>query len=148
MAQLHHLQGVPILVLDDDPDCLALLTFALRLEGAVVSATNSVAAAQTSFLAQPPQLVVSDLAMPGTTGYDFIAWLRALSPTVGGRVPVLALTAMASEADRQQALQAGFNEHLTKPVDLELLLLVLERLLQSAQSSQGLGEPESRAAVP
>ena len=148
MAQVYNLQGVPILVLDDDPDCLALLTFVLRLEGAVVSATNSVAAAQTSFLAAPPQLVVSDIAMPGTTGYDFIAWLRALSPAAGGRVPVLALTAMASEADRQQALDAGFNAHLTKPFDLELLLVVLKQLLQSAQSSPGLGEPEDSAAVP
>jgi CheY-like chemotaxis protein len=55
---------------------------------------------------------------------------------------------MASASDRQQALAAGFNEHLTKPVDLASLLLVLERLLQSAQSSQGLGEPESSAATP
>jgi DNA-binding response OmpR family regulator len=135
MAQVHDLQGVPILVIDDDPDCLALLTFALRLEGAVVSATNSVAAAQTSFFAQPPQLVVSDLALPDTTGYDLITWLRALSPAVGGRVPVLALTAMASEADRQQALDAGFNDHLTKPIDLESLVLVLKQLLQTVQPS-------------
>ncbi|MBD2072423.1 response regulator [Phormidium sp. FACHB-592] len=85
MALLNHLQGVPILVLDDDPDCLELLIFALGMEGAIVSAADCVAAAQTSFLAQPPQLVVSDLAMPGTTGYDFIAWLRALSPVAGGR---------------------------------------------------------------
>jgi CheY-like chemotaxis protein len=148
MAQPHDLQGVPILVLDDDPDCLALLTFALKLEGAVVSATNSVAAAQTSFFAQPPQLVVSDIAMPGTTGYDLIAWVRALSPAAGGRVPVLALTARASEADRQQALDAGFNEHLTKPADLALLLLVLEQLLQTAQTSQALGESEDSVSSP
>jgi CheY-like chemotaxis protein len=124
MAQLHDLQSVPILVLDDDPDSLALLTFRLRTEDAVVSAVDCVAAAQTSFLAQPPQLVVSDLAKAGTTGYDLIAWLRALSPAAEEQVPVLALTALASAADRQQALAAGFNEHLTKPVDLELLLLV------------------------
>ena len=80
--------------------------------------------------------------------YDFIAWVRGLSPTAGGRVPALALTAMAREADRQQALDAGFNEQLTKPVDLASLLLVLERLLQSAQPRQGRGEPESSAAAP
>ena len=148
MAQSHHLQGMPILVIDDDPDSLALLTFVLPMEGAVVRAVDCIAAAQTSFLAQPPPLVVSDLALPGTTGYDFIAWVRALSPAAGGRVPVLALTAMASEADRQQALAAGFNEHLTKPVDLALLLLVLEHLLQKAQSNQGLEAPESSASVP
>jgi CheY-like chemotaxis protein len=147
MSQLNYLQGVPVLVLDDDPDSLALLTFVLKTEGAVVSATDCVTAAQTSFLAQPPQLVVSDIAMSGTTGYDLIAWLRALSPAAGGRVPALALTAMASASDRQQALEAGFNEHLTKPVDLASLLLVLERLLQSAQSSQGLGKPEDSVAA-
>ncbi|MBD2072424.1 hypothetical protein H6F86_00550 [Phormidium sp. FACHB-592] len=54
---------------------------------------------------------------------------------------------MASQADRRQALDAGFNEHLTKPVDLELLLLVLKQLLQMAQSSQGLGELETRSTV-
>ncbi|CAA9400443.1 hypothetical protein AVDCRST_MAG94-5878 [uncultured Leptolyngbya sp.] len=132
-------------MVDDDPDSLALLTFVLRLEGAVVSAVDCVAAAQSSFFAQPPQLVVSDLAMPGTTGYDLIAWLRALSPAAGGQVPALALTAQASEADRQQALDAGFNGHLTKPVALELLLVVLKQLLQSAQPSPVLGEPEDSA---
>jgi CheY-like chemotaxis protein len=55
---------------------------------------------------------------------------------------------MASEADRQQALDAGFNEHLTKPVDLALLLLVLERLLQKAQSSQETEVLDSGASVP
>ena len=84
MAQLHDLQSVPILVLDDDPDSPALLSFRLRTEGAVVSAIDCVAAAQTSFLAQPPQLVVSDLTKAGTTSYDLIAWLRALSPAAGG----------------------------------------------------------------
>ena len=147
MAPSHHLQGVPILVIDDDPDSLALLTFVLRTEGAVVSAADCVAAAQTSFFAQPPQLIVSDIAMPDTTGYDLIAWVRALSPTAGGRVPALALTAMAREADRQQALDAGFNAHLTKPVDLASLLVVLEHLLQTAQTSPGLGEPEDSAAA-
>ena len=83
--------------------------------------------------------------MPGTTGYDLIAWLRALSPAAGGQVPALALTAQASEADRQQALDAGFNGHLTKPVALELLLVVLKQLLQSAQPSPVLGEPEDSA---
>ncbi|MBD2077283.1 response regulator [Phormidium sp. FACHB-592] len=147
MAPLHDLQGVSILVLDDDPDSLALLTFALRMEGAVVSAADCVAAAQTSFLAQPPQLVVSDIAMPGTTGYDLIAWLRGLSPAAGGQVPVLALTAQASAADRQQALAAGFNEQLTKPVDLALLLTVLKQLLQTAPPRPGLGEPEDSTAA-
>ena len=147
MAPLHDLQGVPILVLDDDLDSLALLTFVLRAEGAVVSAADCVAAAQTSFLAQPPQLVVSDIAMSGTTGYDLIAWVRALSPVAGGRVPAVALTAMAREADRQQALAAGFNDHLTKPVDLASLPLVLKQLLQTAQPSLELGEPEDIAAA-
>jgi len=133
MAQSNTLQGVPILVIDDDPDSLILTTFVLQQAGAVVSAVNCVEAAQTSFLAQPPQLVVSDLAMPNASGYDWIKWLRALSVAEGGRVPAIALTAMASSSDRQQALQAGFNEHLTKPVDLEQLLVRLEQLLPTAQ---------------
>jgi CheY-like chemotaxis protein len=85
MAQLHDLQSVPILVLDDDPDSQRCSRFRLRTEGAVVSAIDCVAAAQTSFLAQPPQLVVSDLTKAGTTSYDLIAWLERLVRQPGAK---------------------------------------------------------------
>ncbi len=141
MAQVHNLQGVPILVLDDDPDCLALFTFALRLEGAVVSATNSVAAAQTSFLAQPPQLVVSDLALPGTTGYDFIAWVRALSPAAGGRVPVLALTGHG-ERSRPSASLSGWIQRTSHEASRFSVTVAGARAL----AAEGSVQPGARSA--
>jgi len=101
------LKGVHILVIDDEPDSLALTTFVLASVGAAVTAVNCVAAAQTRFLAHPPQLVVSDLVMLGVAGYDFMAWVRTLSPADGGQVPTLALTALARLQDCQQSLQAG-----------------------------------------
>jgi CheY-like chemotaxis protein len=73
-----------------------------------------------------PDVVVSDIAMPGMDGYEFLQKLRELIPARGGReVPVIALTACASGQDRDLALQAGFDRHLTKPVDPAELVRVI-----------------------
>jgi CheY-like chemotaxis protein len=92
LPQVTAVNGVHILVLDNDPDSLALTAFVLDSAGAVVTAVDCVTAAQAHFVAHPPQLVVSDLALPGLTGYDFLSWVRVLRPDAGGQVPVLALT--------------------------------------------------------
>ena len=67
--------------------------------------------------AQPPDVLLSDIAMPGEDGYALIREVRALAADRGGRVPAAALTAYATLEDRRKALQAGYNEHLPKPVD-------------------------------
>jgi CheY-like chemotaxis protein len=68
-----------------------------------------------------PQVLLCDIAMPGEDGYAFIRGLRALGVDEGGRTPALALTALATEDDRQRSLAAGFQLHLTKPVDIQRL---------------------------
>jgi hypothetical protein len=129
------LDGLQILVIDDNADNCALITFMLSLDGATVKTAASVAIAQDSFLASQPQLVICDLAMPVATGYDFLDWLRSLSPADGGQVPVLALTAMARQSDCQEALQAGFNAYLSKPCEPDQLLAVVTQLYQTAQTA-------------
>ena len=111
-------------------------SLALKAAGADVSAVASVAAANVSFVAQRPQLVISDLAMPGSDGYQFIEWVRSRSVADGGQVPVLALTAMASAFDRQQTLTAGFNAHCNKPVDVDDLVELIKCLLHPLRWQQ------------
>lgn len=64
-----------------------------------------------------PDVIVSDIAMPGVDGYEFIQRLRALTDPKGSNIPVIALTAYASAQDRRRALESGFDRHLSKPVD-------------------------------
>ena len=64
-----------------------------------------------------PDVVVSDIAMPEVDGYEFIQRLRALAEPKGGDIPAIALTAYAGVQDRRRALESGFDQHLTKPVD-------------------------------
>jgi CheY-like chemotaxis protein len=75
-----------------------------------------------------PDVLISDIGMPGESGYDLIKKIRSLDPEQGGRVPAVALTAYASAADRRQALLAGFQTHLAKPVEPDELLAVVASL--------------------
>lgn len=133
-SQLLILQGVRILVVDDDEDSLVLLQYALEGQGSKVFAAASVLAAKALFTVIRPQLVISDLDMPEADGYSLSEWVRSLEPESGGQVPMVALTAMVQQEVRQQALAAGFNLHLLKPVDLEALFDGVAALLQQAQT--------------
>ena len=85
--------------------------------GAEVTTATSVRSAVAAFERSKPQVVVSDVAMPGEHGYGLIQAVRALPPEQGGRVPALALTAYVRSEDRERVLAAGFNQHLAKPID-------------------------------
>jgi CheY-like chemotaxis protein len=76
-----------------------------------------------------PDVIVSDIGMPGEDGYSFIRRLRKLSREDGGRTPAVALTAYARSEDRTLALKAGFQSHASKPVDSQELLLVIANLV-------------------
>jgi CheY-like chemotaxis protein len=73
-------------------------------------------------------VLISDIGMPGESGYDLIKKIRSLDPGLGGRVPAVALTAYAGAADRRRALLAGFQTHLAKPVEPDELLAVVASL--------------------
>jgi two-component system CheB/CheR fusion protein len=116
------LQGVRILVVEDDPGTREATTELLSQFGAEVQAAASAAVGLALFEAFKPEVLLSDIAMPGEDGYTFVRRVRALGPERGGDVPAIALSALVSDADRQQALSAGFQRHLAKPVDVDHLV--------------------------
>jgi CheY-like chemotaxis protein len=94
-----------------------------------VTAVASGAEAFSAFTASPPDVVVSDIEMPEENGYDLIRRLRGLPPERGGRTPAAALTAYARTEDRMRALRAGFQIHVTKPVQPAELVAVVASLV-------------------
>jgi two-component system, chemotaxis family, CheB/CheR fusion protein len=76
-----------------------------------------------------PEVLLCDIAMPGEDGYSFLRRLRARGPARGGSIPAVALTALAGEGDRARALAAGYQMHLTKPVDVHRLRRVVADLV-------------------
>lgn len=109
------LAGLSVLVLEDNEDARELVATTLRHAGAQVITAETLSAAVTLLETIIPHVVVSDIAMPSGTGYDFVKKLRTRPQTAG--VPAIALTAYARPEDRTRAFEAGFNAHIGKPVD-------------------------------
>jgi CheY-like chemotaxis protein len=123
------LAGASVLVVDDDPDTLELVQSALRLAGAHPLPAGSVAEALHVIAdGHPVDAIISDIAMPGQDGYALMALLK---DRLGPAMPVasVALTAYAGTSDRKKALEAGFREHLAKPVNPSVLVQTLEDLI-------------------
>lgn len=116
------IRGVKVLVVDDDLATREALVEGLEASGAEVRAAESVDEALARFEQQLPDVVVSDIAMPDKDGYRLLELLRARDLAHGGKVPVLALTALATAEDRRHALEAGFRLHLAKPIDIDRLV--------------------------
>lgn len=116
------LTGVRILTVDDDPDARELLTVMLTQYGAEVTAVASATEALAVLGRYRPDVLVSDIGMPDMDGYTFVQRVRALPPDQGGQTPAIALTAYTRASDRQQALTSGFQQHIKKPLELELLV--------------------------
>ncbi|MCM2280101.1 MAG: ATP-binding protein [Oligoflexia bacterium] len=115
------LKGSRILVVDDDPGTRHALTDLLDQAEVEVKAAASAEEAMTIYKEFLPEILISDIAMPGENGYSLIRRIRALESKYRPHVPALALTALASEEDQKQALSAGFQMHLAKPVDFDHL---------------------------
>ncbi|HTL12729.1 MAG TPA: PAS domain S-box protein, partial [Bdellovibrionota bacterium] len=111
------LTGVKVLIVDDEPGSLEAFSEMVKAFGGQVVSCSSSKDALAALEAQHPQVLVSDIAMPGEDGYALIRKIRALSAEHGGLVPALALTAYAGQNDVERAITAGFQEHLAKPVD-------------------------------
>jgi PAS domain S-box-containing protein len=129
------LRGVRLLVVDDERDTREILAVMLGRFGAEVRTAGSTAEGMKVLLDRQtwqPDLVVSDIGMPGEDGYVFIHKIRALTAEAGGQVPAIALTAFASTQDRQKALDSGFQMHLAKPIEpVELARMVARTLGRS-----------------
>ncbi|MEG5032960.1 PAS domain-containing protein [Microcoleus sp. AT3-D2] len=120
--QSFNLSGIRVLAVDDDADARDLVVFLLEDCGASVTAVANAADALAVLAESVPDLLLSDIGMPDTDGYMLMRQVRALAPDQGGLVPAIALTAYAGEIDYQQALAAGFQRHIGKPLDPEKLV--------------------------
>jgi CheY-like chemotaxis protein len=125
------LTGIRILVVDDDTDSREFFAFVLEQLGAQVSTVTSAgeAIAEVSATLSQPDILLSDIGMPDMDGYMMMRQIRAMPPEQGGQILAIALTAYAGEIDRQQALAAGFQHHLAKPVEPDELVKVILNLL-------------------
>ena len=115
------IKNLRVLVVDDDVATQQAVAEVLEQLGAEVEVADSAAAAMTAVADFHPQVLLCDIAMPGEDGYAFIRKLRSSGVDGAGGTPALAFTALASEEDRQRSLAAGFQMHLTKPVDIQRL---------------------------
>jgi signal transduction histidine kinase/response regulator RpfG family c-di-GMP phosphodiesterase len=119
------LDGLRILIVDDEPDTRDMITEVLARCGAVVKSCGSAAEALPVLAEGGADLLVSDIGMPEMDGYAFIKKVRQMGRRRGGAIPAVALTAYASPQDREQAISAGFHRHLAKPLDPEELIAVV-----------------------
>jgi PAS domain S-box-containing protein len=117
-----NLSGIRVLAVDDDVDARDLVVFLLEDCGASVTAVANAGDALKVLTQSVPDVLLSDIGMPDTDGYMLLRQVRALPPEQGGLVPAIALTAYAGEIDYQQALAAGFQRHICKPLDPDKLL--------------------------
>ncbi|MBD2209842.1 response regulator [Nostoc linckia FACHB-104] len=121
------LTGIKILVVDDDTDTREFYTFVLQQSGAIVTAVASAAAALQTLTKFKPDILLSDIGMPEMDGYMFMRQVKALQTET--EIPAIALTAYAGELNQQQALVAGFQKHISKPVEPDELVSIITDLL-------------------
>jgi CheY-like chemotaxis protein len=111
------LKGLRVLVVDDDVDARDLFTRVLEQCDARVTAVATAPAALAALEHWKPDVMVSDIGMPGDNGYLLMRAIRRLTPAQGGNIPALAVTAYAGVEDVKRALSAGFQAHRSKPIE-------------------------------
>jgi signal transduction histidine kinase/ActR/RegA family two-component response regulator len=141
------LQGLRLLVVDDEADARDLVEHLLTESGAIVTVVGSGAEALARLEAQPPDLLVSDIGMPGMDGLELLRRVRALPPARGGATPAIALTAFARSEERTRSLQAGFQLHVAKPVEEAELVAAIASLARLSPTVKP-AEPAPDAVEP
>ncbi|HCF26218.1 MAG TPA: hypothetical protein DEV81_03110 [Cyanobacteria bacterium UBA11049] len=124
------LYGTQILVVDNEPDALELAAFVLEEAGARVIKATCAGEALAALMQSVPDVLVSDIGMPDIDGYMLIQQIRALPKEQGGQIPAIALSAYAGDINHQQSLSAGFQRHISKPIDPQEVVLAITELLQ------------------
>src|SRR6185295_5491717 len=127
-----------VLIVDDEADSREVLARLLQEHGAKVTAVNSAAAALRVLKKRIPDVLVSDVGMPGVDGHALIRKLRTFPEKEGGQVPAIALTAYATATDSAKALAAGFTRHVTKPIvpsEIVEIIGILAQLRPSPDAS-------------
>jgi signal transduction histidine kinase len=123
------IEGLRVLVVDDEPETRELLRFVLEQCKASVTTAPHAADGFDALQAGTFDLLLSDIGMPGEDGYSFVRRIRELAPTANGAIPAIALTAYARGEDRTHAIRAGFDVHMSKPIDPSELMAVIDRLV-------------------
>lgn len=126
-AAVRSLVGLTVLVVDDDEGSLDYFAMALTTAGAIVATASTAADALRAVREQCPDVVLSDIAMPGQDGYWLVREIRGLPDPRVCAVPVVATTAYGHPHSRERALAAGFVDHLAKPVEPDLLRVTIAR---------------------
>lgn len=125
------LSGICVMVVEDDVNTLDALTETLISFGAKVIQHSNAPAALNDFPISKPDLLVSDIGLPGEDGYSLIRKIRSLKPEQNNNIPALALTAYAKQVDINRALDAGFDDHMSKPFDTHKLGNAIAKLARS-----------------
>jgi PAS domain S-box-containing protein len=126
-----NLTRVRLLIVDDDLDNRELLTVVLEQYGAEVMSAASAAEALACLEAFAPDILVSDIGMPEVDGYAFLQTIRSLPIEKGGQVPAIALSSYTRDQDIKRAFDCGFQQHVSKPMDLDHLIQAIVALLPS-----------------
>jgi PAS domain S-box-containing protein len=124
------LNGIKILVVDDETDTRELVAFLLEQQGAQVTAASSAHEALIALTQAKPDLLLSDIGMPDMDGYMLIQQVRTLAPEQGGQIPAIALTAYAGEVNQQRVIAAGFQKHISKPIEPDVLVQAIAHLVR------------------
>lgn len=130
------ISGVRILVVDDEPDSRDLLRRVLEECRATVTTSSSAREALRTIQASRQDLIISDIGMPGEDGYSLIQQIRSMPEERGGTTPAIALTAYARAEDRMKVMSAGFQHHLSKPVESAELIEGVASLMRSANDKR------------
>lgn len=135
-AYIPPLDNVRVLVVDNESDAREILNLMLTQRGAKVTTATSTREALEVLQEWKPDVLISDIGMPGEDGYSLIRKVRALEPERGGRIPAVALTGYAGPEERVRLLSAGYQIHVTKPVELDELVIVIAGL--AGRTAKGL----------
>lgn len=129
------LQNLRVLVVDDEPDSSTLLVFTLEDSGAETKIASTARTALELVQQFQPHVLLSDINLPDADGYTLIRWVRALPVDQGSQTPAVAITAYALADVRDRALAEGFQQCLTKPIDLDELVTVVATMAKHHSSS-------------
>jgi len=135
------LEGLLILVVEDDPDMREFLTILFEQAGAGVTATSSSRKALAVLERMRPHILIIDIGLPDEDGYDLLRKANALLDQRGEKIPAVALTAYSSDEDRKRALLAGFEIHIPKPPGTRQLIDVIAKLTGWNEASTGQSNP-------
>ena len=124
------LTGVTVLVVEDHDDIRYVVAQFLRQQGARVIDCSNAAEALEAVTQERPNVVLSDIGLPGGDGFQLLQNIRSLDPDIGGNVPVIAMSALGATATKQRALAAGFRSYLGKPFTPQQLLQTIQAALR------------------